>query len=91
MSSITLTQVTKVFVSKPVVDKVSLDVTSGEFLVLLGPSGCGKSTLLRMLAGLESLTSGEIHLGQRRVGISAGVANGENQYGEQFLHGVHGW
>ena len=67
MSSITLTQVTKVFVSKPVVDKVSLDVTSGEFLVLLGPSGCGKSTLLRMLAGLESLTSGEIHLGQRRV------------------------
>src|SRR5207247_5407058 len=42
-------------------------VPDREFLVLLGPSGCGKSTLLRMLAGLESVSSGEIHLDQRRV------------------------
>ena len=67
MSSITLNRVTKAFGPKPAVDNVSIDVTSGEFLVLLGPSGCGKSTLLRMLAGLESVTSGEIHLGSRRV------------------------
>ena len=67
MSSITLNQVTKTFGASPVVNKVNIDVTSGEFLVLLGPSGCGKSTLLRMLAGLESVSSGEIHLGARRV------------------------
>src|SRR5437773_7948924 len=46
---------------------LSLEVPDREFLVLLGPSGCGKSTLLRMLAGLESVSSGEIHLDQRRV------------------------
>jgi multiple sugar transport system ATP-binding protein len=49
------------------VDDLSLDVDDGEFLVLLGPSGCGKSTTLRMLAGLESLTEGEIHIGEERV------------------------
>ncbi|HYT95880.1 MAG TPA: ATP-binding cassette domain-containing protein, partial [Casimicrobiaceae bacterium] len=53
--------------TKTAVSDVSLDVPDREFLVLLGPSGCGKSTLLRMLAGLESVSSGEIHLNQRRV------------------------
>jgi multiple sugar transport system ATP-binding protein len=42
------------------VDKVSIDVADGEFLVLVGPSGCGKSTLLRMIAGLEQISEGEI-------------------------------
>ncbi len=42
------------------VDSVNLDVAAGEFVVILGPSGCGKSTLLSMIAGLESITSGEI-------------------------------
>lgn len=42
------------------VDSVDLDVAPGEFVVILGPSGCGKSTLLSMIAGLESITSGEI-------------------------------
>lgn len=42
-------------------DKVSLDVAEGEFVCLVGPSGCGKSTLLSMIAGLESIDSGEIH------------------------------
>jgi multiple sugar transport system ATP-binding protein len=49
------------------VDDLSLEVEDGEFLVLVGPSGCGKSTTLRMLAGLEDVTSGEIHIGDRRV------------------------
>ncbi|MCX4552007.1 ABC transporter ATP-binding protein [Streptomyces sp. NBC_01387] len=44
------------------VDRVSLDVEPGEFLVLLGPSGCGKSTVLRMVAGLEDITEGELLL-----------------------------
>ena len=46
---------------------LSLDIAEGEFAVFLGPSGCGKSTLLRMVAGLESLSEGEIHLGARRI------------------------
>ncbi|MEV0093075.1 ABC transporter ATP-binding protein [Streptomyces sp. NPDC050738] len=46
----------------PAVDRLSLDVEPGEFLVLLGPSGCGKSTVLRMIAGLEEITEGELQL-----------------------------
>ncbi|MFK4221633.1 ABC transporter ATP-binding protein [Streptomyces sp. NPDC019890] len=46
----------------PAVNRVSLDIAPGEFLVLLGPSGCGKSTVLRMIAGLEGITSGELLL-----------------------------
>ncbi|MCW8165614.1 ABC transporter ATP-binding protein [Verminephrobacter aporrectodeae subsp. tuberculatae] len=67
MASISLQGVTKLFGGKKVADRITLDVADREFLVLLGPSGCGKSTLLRMLAGLEQVTSGEIHVGARRV------------------------
>ena len=45
------------------VDGVDLSVKEGEFLVFLGPSGCGKTTLLRMIAGLETQTSGDILIG----------------------------
>ena len=45
-----------------VVDRLSLDIAPGEFLVLLGPSGCGKSTVLRMIAGLEQIDEGELRL-----------------------------
>ncbi|WP_405474680.1 ABC transporter ATP-binding protein [Streptomyces canus] len=45
-----------------VVDRLSLDIGPGEFLVLLGPSGCGKSTVLRMIAGLEEITEGDLRL-----------------------------
>ena len=47
----------------PAVDNLDLDIADGEFLVLVGPSGCGKSTTLRMLAGLESVESGRITIG----------------------------
>jgi len=67
MASITLNHVAKHFGSKVAIADIDIAVEDGEFLVLLGPSGCGKSTLLRMLAGLESVTSGEIHLADRRV------------------------
>lgn len=46
---------------------INLAIQQGEFIVLVGPSGCGKSSVLRSIAGLESITSGEIHLGGRRV------------------------
>jgi len=46
------------------VDRVSLEIRSGEFIVLVGPSGCGKSTLLRMIAGLEEFTEGSLRIGE---------------------------
>ncbi len=49
------------------VDAVDLDIAHGEFMVLLGPSGCGKSTTLRMIAGLESIGSGELTIDGKRV------------------------
>ena len=44
-----------------------MEITDGEFIVIVGPSGCGKSTLLRMVAGLETITAGEIAIGDRVV------------------------
>ncbi|MFE9138905.1 ABC transporter ATP-binding protein [Streptomyces sp. NPDC007355] len=62
-STITLHNVAKTYPGgQSALRQVSLTVTAGEFLVLLGPSGCGKSTLLRMIAGLETITEGELHL-----------------------------
>jgi multiple sugar transport system ATP-binding protein len=49
------------------VDDVSIDIEDGEFLVLVGPSGCGKSTTLRTIAGLETITDGEIRLGEEVI------------------------
>ncbi|MDQ3104108.1 MAG: sn-glycerol-3-phosphate ABC transporter ATP-binding protein UgpC [Actinomycetota bacterium] len=51
----------------PAVDKLDLEIKDGEFMVLVGPSGCGKSTSLRMLAGLEEVSEGTIHIGDRDV------------------------
>ena len=62
MGQIQLNGVTKVFsgAKQNAVDEVSLEISDGEFLVLVGPSGCGKSTLLRMIAGIETVSSGQI-------------------------------
>ena len=68
MASVTLTDVRKVYGgSVEAVRGVSLEIDDGSFCVLVGPSGCGKSTLLRMIAGLETITSGEIRIGERVV------------------------
>lgn len=62
--AISLHDVSKTYTSRTarVVDRLSLDIAPGEFLVLLGPSGCGKSTVLRMIAGLEDITEGRLLL-----------------------------
>jgi multiple sugar transport system ATP-binding protein len=68
VGAILLDSVTKVYSGGVVaVDDISLEIESGEFLVLVGPSGCGKSTLLRMIAGLEEVTGGTIAIDDRDV------------------------
>ncbi len=63
MKKITLSNVSKSYGSEAVITDLSLEMPAGKFFVLLGPSGCGKTTLLRLIAGLESVDSGTIHLG----------------------------
>jgi multiple sugar transport system ATP-binding protein len=72
MSSISLESLTKVYATGvTALSSLSLDVGDGEFVVLVGPSGCGKTTALRIVAGLETITSGVIRFGDREVnGVS---------------------
>ena len=63
MAQLKIDQIRKSFGKTDVLKGVDLDIANGEFVVLLGGSGCGKSTLLRIIAGLETQTSGRIHIG----------------------------
>jgi multiple sugar transport system ATP-binding protein len=71
MANVKLESVRKVFQAggrtRVAVDDVTLDVADGEFCVLVGPSGCGKSTTLRIVAGLETASSGRVMIGEREV------------------------
>jgi sn-glycerol 3-phosphate transport system ATP-binding protein len=68
MAKLSLMNIKKSYDGKQsVLHGIDIDIADGEFVVLVGPSGCGKSTLLRMVAGLESVTSGEIIIGERVV------------------------
>ncbi len=68
MAAVTMEKLTKVYPNGVVgVADMDLTIEDGEFLVLVGPSGCGKSTALRMVAGLETITSGELRIGDRVV------------------------
>jgi len=67
MATVTLSNIRKSFGPNEVIHGVDLDVADGEFIVIVGPSGCGKSTLLRMVAGLETVTTGELRIGGERV------------------------
>ncbi|MBC7142316.1 MAG: sn-glycerol-3-phosphate ABC transporter ATP-binding protein UgpC [Rhodobacteraceae bacterium] len=67
MATVTLDNLRKTFGKTEIIHGVDIDITDGEFIVIVGPSGCGKSTLLRMVAGLETVTSGEVRINGARV------------------------
>jgi multiple sugar transport system ATP-binding protein len=69
MATVSFRGATRIFPGSttPAVDKLDLEIGDGEFMVLVGPSGCGKSTSLRMLAGLEEVSEGSIHIGDKDV------------------------
>ncbi|NJO38670.1 MAG: ATP-binding cassette domain-containing protein, partial [Rhizobiales bacterium] len=67
MASLTITGLSKRYGAVEVLTGIDLAAESGEFIVLVGPSGCGKSTLLALIAGLETITSGEIRIGDHLV------------------------
>lgn len=67
MAAIILDDLVKTYGEVEVLDKVKGEITDGELIVIVGPSGCGKSTLLRMIAGLETITAGEISIGGKVV------------------------
>jgi sn-glycerol 3-phosphate transport system ATP-binding protein len=67
MADVSFRDVRKSYGGLEVIHGVTVDIGDGEFVVIVGPSGCGKSTLLRMVAGLETITSGEIAIGGRVV------------------------
>ena len=72
MAEIILDNITKRFPDGALaVDKMSLDIADGEFVILVGPSGCGKSTTLNMIAGLEDITEGELRIGGQVVNNAA--------------------
>lgn len=67
MAQVSLKGVNKSFGATHVIKDVDLEIEKGEFVVFVGPSGCGKSTLLRLIAGLETLSSGEIVIADRAI------------------------
>ena len=75
MADVSLHHVRKIYGSGPTahvaVHEFDLHVADGEFLVLVGPSGCGKSTILRMIAGLEAISDGTLHIGGERMNETA--------------------
>ena len=67
MATVSLRDVKKSFGSTDVIHGISTDIDDGEFIVIVGPSGCGKSTLLRMVAGLETVSGGDVFIGEERA------------------------
>src|SRR5580704_13431908 len=67
MATVTLRDLVKVYGRQPAVRGVDLDIADREFVVFVGPSGCGKSTTLRMIAGLETISHGELRIGGKLV------------------------
>ena len=94
MTEIKLTNVEKIFGGAvKILEGINLEIESGELIVLLGPSGCGKSTLLRMIAGLETITSGTLEIEGQVVndvpGAKRGIAMVFQSYGLYPHMNVH--
>ncbi len=71
MATVTLENIFKSFGNTEVVKGINMEIEDGEFVVLVGPSGCGKTTTLRMVAGLESITKGNLYIGDEIVNDKA--------------------
>lgn len=67
MAEVSVQKLFKNYGDTAVIHGIDVEISDGEFVVLVGPSGCGKSTLLRMIAGLEEITGGNVTIGDRRV------------------------
>lgn len=67
MAALNMTNISKSYGSVKVIEQLSLSIKDGEFAVLVGPSGCGKSTLLRMIAGLETISGGDLTIADQRA------------------------
>ncbi|MDC9825301.1 sn-glycerol-3-phosphate ABC transporter ATP-binding protein UgpC [Devosia sp. ZB163] len=67
MATVTLRDIVKIYGEFVAIKGIDLDIEDGTFVVLVGPSGCGKSTLLRMIAGLETISHGELRIGSKLV------------------------
>jgi len=67
MATVTLSDIKKSFGTTDVIHGINVEIADGEFIVIVGPSGCGKSTLLRMVAGLETVTAGDVLIGGERA------------------------
>lgn len=67
MTALSLSNIHKAWGKNTIIENLSLEIASGEFIVLVGPSGCGKSTLLRIIAGLEIPDGGKLVMGGKEV------------------------
>jgi len=76
MTGVSIEDLAKTYDQTKIIHDISLDIQSGEFIVLVGPSGCGKSTILRMIAGLEEVTSGRINIDGEDVTNTAASRRG---------------
>ena len=87
MASIKLNNISKWFGKNHVIKEINLDISDGEFIVLVGPSGCGKSTLLRIISGLEDLNEGSISINDSDVTDKIPSERGLStlQLGQTFL------
>ena len=67
MASVEIRDIEKWYGQLKVIHGVNIEIQDQEFVVLVGPSGCGKSTVLRMIAGLETISEGEILIGDKKI------------------------